>query len=254
MFQGKERDIVLLSMVECPETRTSKTALPFQQRFNVALSRARDREYLFHSVTEEMLKPDDLKSKVLRHFKNSDGGPRALWRTIRWPCASPGSSATCSAPCWISDTASVLRSRSAHTPSTSSSRASDDRRLAIELDGDQYHGPERWAEDLARQRVMERVGWRFWRCWGSSYRLDPGGCIDELVRALRSLSIEPIGMAESETVWTEFRTYSPRTADTQRSAGRRRSAAEHHAATRRSRRQRSRPGRRNWRPGAGPDR
>jgi hypothetical protein len=69
-FQGKERDIVLLSMVECPQTRTSKTALPFQQRFNVALSRARDREYLFRSVTEEMLKPDDLKAKVLRHFKN----------------------------------------------------------------------------------------------------------------------------------------------------------------------------------------
>jgi hypothetical protein len=78
VFQGKERDIVLLSMVECPETRTSKTALPFQQRFNVALSRARDREYIFHSVTEEMLKPDDLKSKVLRHFKNPMAGRAAL--------------------------------------------------------------------------------------------------------------------------------------------------------------------------------
>jgi hypothetical protein len=77
VFQGKERDIVLLSMVECPETRTSKTALPFQQRFNVALSRARDREYIFHSVTEEMLKPDDLKSKVLRHFKNPMAGRTA---------------------------------------------------------------------------------------------------------------------------------------------------------------------------------
>jgi superfamily I DNA and/or RNA helicase len=39
-FQGKERDIVLLSMVEFPDTCTSKTALAFQQRFNVALSRA----------------------------------------------------------------------------------------------------------------------------------------------------------------------------------------------------------------------
>ena len=70
VFQGKEKDLVLLSMVECPKTCTSKTALPFQQRFNVALSRARDREYLFHSVTEQMLKPDDLKTKVLCHFRN----------------------------------------------------------------------------------------------------------------------------------------------------------------------------------------
>jgi very-short-patch-repair endonuclease len=82
----------------------------------------------------------------------------------------------------------------------------EDRRLAIELDGDQYHGPERWADDLARQRVMERVGWRFWRCWGSSFRLDPEGCIDDLVRALGSLEIDPMGVGETSTVWTEFRT------------------------------------------------
>jgi superfamily I DNA and/or RNA helicase len=77
IFQGKERDIVFLSMVECPDTCTSKTALPFQQRFNVALSRARDRQYLFHSVTEDMLKPDDLKAKVLRHFKSPMEGRTA---------------------------------------------------------------------------------------------------------------------------------------------------------------------------------
>ena len=29
-----------------------------------------------------------------------------------------------------------------------------DRRLAIECDGDQYHGPERWADDMMRQRVL----------------------------------------------------------------------------------------------------
>ena len=33
------------------------------------------------------------------------------------------------------------------------------RRLAIECDGDQYHGPERWADDMRRQRILERVGW-----------------------------------------------------------------------------------------------
>jgi transcription elongation GreA/GreB family factor/very-short-patch-repair endonuclease len=86
----------------------------------------------------------------------------------------------------------------------------EDRRLAIELDGDQYHGPERWAEDLARQRVMERVGWRFWRCWGSSFRLDPDACIDDLVRSLNALDIEAVGSGEAPTVWTEFRTASPK--------------------------------------------
>jgi hypothetical protein len=88
VFQGKEKDIMLLSMVECPETCTSKTALPFQQRFNVALSRARDREYLFHSVTEDMLKPDDLKAKALRHFKNPTEGRTALQSDLMALCQS----------------------------------------------------------------------------------------------------------------------------------------------------------------------
>jgi very-short-patch-repair endonuclease/transcription elongation GreA/GreB family factor len=208
VFQGKERDIVLLSMVECPQTCTSKTALPFQQRFNVALSRARDREYLFRSVTEEMLKPDDLKAKVLRHFKNPMLG--------RTPAAADLMS-LCQSGFERDVLARLLALGYRVQPQIKVGPFSidlvvegrDDRRLAVELDGDRYHPPERWADDLARQRVMERVGWRFWRCWGSSFRLDPDGCMDDLVRALSSLGIEPIGDDEASTVWTEFRTTAP---------------------------------------------
>ncbi|MCH6570074.1 MAG: DUF559 domain-containing protein, partial [Acidobacteria bacterium] len=67
------------------------------------------------------------------------------------------------------------------------------RRLAIELDGDQYHTPEQWADDLVRQRTMERMGWRFWRCWGSSFYLDPEDCMADLIRAFNSLGIKPLG-------------------------------------------------------------
>ena len=28
------------------------------------------------------------------------------------------------------------------------------RRLAVECDGDKYHGPERWADDMRRQRIL----------------------------------------------------------------------------------------------------
>ena len=208
VFQGKERDIVLLSMVECPQTCTSKTALPFQQRFNVALSRARDREYLFRSVTEEMLKPDDLKAKVLRHFKNPMAGRGTPAGDLMSLCQSG----------FERDVLAQLLALGYRVqPQVKVGPFSidlvveghDDRRLAIELDGDQYHGPERWADDLARQRVMERVGWRFWRCWGSSFRLDPEGCLDDLVRALGSLEIDPMSASEASTVWTEFRTTAP---------------------------------------------
>jgi superfamily I DNA and/or RNA helicase len=68
-FQGQERDIMFLSMVECPETTTTKTSRTLAQRFNVALSRARDREYLIRSVAPEDLKPNDLKFKAIEHFR-----------------------------------------------------------------------------------------------------------------------------------------------------------------------------------------
>ena len=209
VFQGKERDIVFISMVECPQTCTSKTALPFQQRFNVALSRARDREYLFRSVSEDMLKPDDLKAKVLHHFKNPMEGRATPAGNLMSLCQSG----------FERDVLARLLALGYRVqPQVKVGPYSidlvvegrEDRRLAIELDGDQYHGPERWAEDLARQRVMERVGWRFWRCWGSSFRLDPDGCIDDLVRSLKALDIEAVGSDEAPTVWTEFRTASPK--------------------------------------------
>lgn len=31
----------------------------------------------------------------------------------------------------------------------------NDRRLAIKLDGDSFHGPERWAQDGKRQKALE---------------------------------------------------------------------------------------------------
>jgi len=212
VFQGKERDIVLLSMVECPETRTSKTALPFQQRFNVALSRARDREYLFRSVTEEMLKPDDLKAKVLRHFKNPMEGRTAQTSDLIALCQSGFERDVLSR---------LLKVGYRVHPQVGVGpysidlvvEGNDDRRLAVELDGDKYHGPERWAEDLARQRVMERVGWQFWRCWGSSFRLDPDSCMDDLIGSLEALDIKPIGFDQPANVWTEFRTVRPHDAD-----------------------------------------
>ena len=80
-----------------------------------------------------------------------------------------------------------------------------DQRLAIELDGDKYHPPEQWIDDLVRQRTMERMGWRFWRCWGSSYYLDPDSCIDDLVQTLGSLGIEPLGSEAPRNVYTEHR-------------------------------------------------
>ena len=48
-----------------------------EQRFNVAMSRARDRLYLVRSVAASMLSPRDLKAAVIEHFRNPMGDAAA---------------------------------------------------------------------------------------------------------------------------------------------------------------------------------
>jgi very-short-patch-repair endonuclease len=206
-FQGKERDIMFISMVASPGQAVAQTSRVFQQRFNVALSRARDRMYLFRSVEERDLNPADLKAKVIAHF----------WAPMVLPDARAG---VLIDRCESEFERAVFRRLVALgyrvTPQVAAGpfridmvvEGVHDRRLAVELDGDRFHGPERWAEDMARQRILERVGWRFWRCWASSFTLDPDGCIQDLIEALQSRGIEPIGSTEQQTVYTQHRIIS----------------------------------------------
>jgi len=71
-----------------------------------------------------------------------------------------------------------------------------DNRLAIELDGDEYHGPDRWQHDMNRQRVLERAGWIFWRCFASTWSLRKDDVLQELLEHLTALGIEPTGAME----------------------------------------------------------
>ena len=41
-------------------------------------------------------------------------------------------------------------------------------RLALDLDGDAFHGPDRWDADRQRQAILERFGWTFHRIRGSA--------------------------------------------------------------------------------------
>jgi superfamily I DNA and/or RNA helicase len=72
-FQGQERDIMFLSMVACLATARSQTTRTIEQRFNVAMSRARDRLYLVRSVKASDLSGRDLKLAIIEHFAHPMG-------------------------------------------------------------------------------------------------------------------------------------------------------------------------------------
>jgi very-short-patch-repair endonuclease len=64
-------------------------------------------------------------------------------------------------------------------------------RLAVELDGDAYHGPDQWESDRNRQAILERLGWTFHRIRGSAYYRDPDAALASLWDRLESLGIQP---------------------------------------------------------------
>jgi very-short-patch-repair endonuclease len=204
-LQGDERDIVFISMIADKAQKPSQTSLQYQQRFNVALSRARDRMVLVRSVREEDLNPKDLKAKVIAHFR----GPMP-------DMVDPGAGLIdlCQSDFERAIFTALIERGYRVTPQVGSVGFAIDmvvegeggRRLAIECDGDQYHGPERWAGDMRRQRILERVGWTFWRCFGSNFRVDPAGTLEDLVATLERMKIKPLGLEPVPQSYTEHRT------------------------------------------------
>jgi very-short-patch-repair endonuclease len=66
-----------------------------------------------------------------------------------------------------------------------------DARLAVECDGDRHQGPETWLEDVRRQRVLERVGWTFWRCFAATLLRRPEAVLADLETALAAAGVRP---------------------------------------------------------------
>jgi very-short-patch-repair endonuclease len=210
-FQGTERDIVFLSMVADPVHRTALTMLRYEQRFNVAVSRGRDRVVLVRSVRREDLNPADLKARLIAHFENP--------MPLEMEEAAEGLAACESG--FERDLMQRLLDRGYRVQPQVGSlgfridlvvEGADGRRLAVECDGDRFHGPEQWREDMRRQRVLERVGWRFWRCFASSFYRDSDRIMDDLFQTLSRMGIEPMQKGEHGSThgrFTEHRVIEP---------------------------------------------
>lgn len=209
VFQGRERDIMLVSMVVVPGNHAAANRNDMQQRFNVALSRARDRMYLFRSVPETQFGEDTLSGKVIRHFRQPFRQDVRRAQALRERCESGfelemfdelvkrGYRVEPQVPCGGYRIDFVVE-------------GGEGRRLAIECDGDRFHGPGQWADDMVRQRVLERAGWTFWRCFASSFVRRRKEVLEDLDQTLDRLGIEPLG-AESvdNTVWVYSKEVDP---------------------------------------------
>ncbi|GIX31062.1 MAG: hypothetical protein KatS3mg124_1534 [Porticoccaceae bacterium] len=207
-FQGDERDVILLSMVIAPNKRfRALGSAADQRRYNVAMSRARDQVWLFHSVTLEQLNPDDLRAQLLRHFFDPGVAPEVLAEEKRLEEAlmrdrEAGLNPPYPYESWFEvDVALALLQRGFRVRSQVVEEPyridlvveGDHARLAVECDGDEWHGADRYAADLARQRQLERAGWRFVRVRASSFYADRQAALEAVAEAAAALGIRPWG-------------------------------------------------------------
>ncbi len=190
-FQGKERDIIFLSMVASPGHAHAQTQEMVAQRFNVAASRARDRMYLVRSLQlEELSQADQLRSKLIQHFQAPFFQGEEELSNLRERCDSPFERE-------VFDLLVERGYRVIPQVPVGSYRldmvveGDADSRLAIECDGDRYHGPDQWDSDMRRQRILERAGWRFWRCFASTFVLHKEDVVRELIETLEAHGIQP---------------------------------------------------------------
>jgi hypothetical protein len=63
--------------------------------------------------------------------------------------------------------------------------------MAVECDGDEWHGPDRYNADMERQRELERCGWVFFRVLGSAFYRAPDEALAPLWQTLDKLGIRP---------------------------------------------------------------
>jgi len=66
-----------------------------------------------------------------------------------------------------------------------------EQRVVVETDGDKYHGPDKWADDMQRERNLMRAGWgAFWRCFASAFVRRRKEMLDDLLTTLAERGID----------------------------------------------------------------
>jgi len=220
-FQGDERDIMFLSLVAASNERIGPlTKAADERRFNVAASRARDQMILFHSVTCDDLSVHDLRRRLLEFFENTKAPQIAgIERDELERRAAQDNRRVVSPPApfesWFEVDVALELLRQGFTV-LAQHEVADKRidlvveggqaRLAVECDGDNWHGADRYEADMQRQRQLERCGWEFFRVRESSFYANKEDALGGLWRALEERCIFPKSECvdlTSEVDWRE---------------------------------------------------
>jgi hypothetical protein len=200
-FQGSERDVILLSMVMAPNKNfTAQTKENMIQRYNVAMSRAKDQVVLVHSIRMSDIKNEnDLRWRLLSYCLAIEEGRGELHSASRILVSEDTP---------VAPFDSLFEQRvfnriiergysviSQYEPNIDGHSYRIDLvvvgpygMLAVECDGDFWHGPEEYERDLRRQQVLESCNWKFFRIQESEFYNNPES-LAELWPMLEALGV-----------------------------------------------------------------
>ena len=195
-FQGDERDVIFLSLVDCTN---GNGPLPkqgfgiedaYRKRYNVAASRARDQLWVVDSLDPiNDLKPGDIRKMLIDYSLN----PQSVLinkEKVEKNSDSP----------FEASVANFLIKRGYHIVQQWKVGAyrldivviCGQNKIAIECDGERWHsGENKIREDMERQTILERLGWRFIRIRGSEYYRSPIKTMERVICDLTRNGIEP---------------------------------------------------------------
>jgi very-short-patch-repair endonuclease len=194
-FQGDERDVIFLSMVNSP---SEKGALALRQRadarkvVNVAASRARDQMWVVHSLDPGRdLKPGDLRYRLIAHAED----PSALRLKRDKPeLRGHGSELEERVHGHLCDAGYRLYRQYAVGEFVLDLvvEGENGRRAAVQCDGDRPFDPLGMADAMERQITLERLGWEFLRVRASEFYRAPEKTLKKLERRLAGFELRPI--------------------------------------------------------------
>jgi very-short-patch-repair endonuclease len=197
-FQGDERHIIFLSMVAAPNERIGTLANDSaRQRFNVAASRAQDQLWLFHSATLDVLSPACMRHRLLSYMLNPIRQAPAQENLLFESKFEEHVFQRIREKGYYVRTQVCVGDPTNHRYRIDLVVEGMQGRVAVECDGDQWHGPDRYEQDMARQRDLERAGWQFVRIRGGDFYRDPKKALEPLWAELDHLGIKPGGIDEA---------------------------------------------------------
>lgn len=196
-FQGDQRDIVFISIVDSPGDTGGPLPLKREgffeinaKRYNVAASRAKDQLWVVYSLNPDIdLKPDDIRGRLIHHAINPDAIEALLEKNFQ--------KAESEFEKLVIKALTIKGYKVFPQWKVGAYRLDivveyQGRRIAIECDGEKYHGSDKLLDDMSRQSILERCGWRFIRIRGSQFFRDHEKTMQKVFTELDEREIFPV--------------------------------------------------------------